>query len=174
MCLMIVMTFAAVGQGFTPPSEGRAAVYFVRTSSLAFAVDFSFFDERSYIGDFGGRNYLRYECPPGTHLFWASGENKDFLNADLEAGGVYVVIVDVDLGDSVAHVGLKPITAVSREFARAKKLVDRKRPVGFVSSTLRARNAELSEFIKKNMDGFPADTERKQLSSDMAIPAKYL
>lgn len=169
--LFLISSMAVRSQGFTPPTEGNAAIYFVRTSSLAFAVDFSFFHERKYIGDFGGRNYLRYECPPGTHLFWASAENCDFVRAEVEAGGTYVVVVDVDLGDSVAHVRFNPITVTSREFQRVKKLVDRKRPVSFAAGKLREEESRWQSLIERTMA--LKEKHAKNLSAAMAIPPKF-
>lgn len=164
------------GQGLKPPGEGKAVVYFVRTSSLAFAVNFSFFHERRYIGEFGGRNYLRYECSSGTHLFWASAENRDFLNAELRAGGIYVVLVDVDLGDSMAQVVLKPVAANSRDFERIKKLVDRKRPIVVRAEELKTKNVDFAKFMEENVSAGSkrAPEELRRLSADMAIPDRCL
>lgn len=169
--LFLMSSMAVRGQGFWQPTEGNAAIYFVRTSSLAFAVNFSFFHERKYIGDFGGRNYLRYECAPGTHLFWASAENCDFIHAEVKAGGTYVVVVDVDLGDSVAHVRFKPITVTSREFERVKKLVDRKKPVHFTAGKLKEEQSRKQRLIDRTMG--LSERQTKNLSVDMAIPSKF-
>ena len=47
------------GQGFKPPEEGKAVVYFVRVSSYEFAVSFEFFHQDIYVGAFIGENYMR-------------------------------------------------------------------------------------------------------------------
>ena len=66
----------AFSQGFQPPAEGKAVIYFTRVTLYGKPVDFEFFHQDQYIGAFKGDEYMRYECDPGTHLFWASSENK--------------------------------------------------------------------------------------------------
>src|SRR6187402_752971 len=112
-------------QGFQPPSEGKAVVYFTRVSSFGALVSFEYFHQDKYIGIFKGKNYMRYECDPGETLLWASSENKEFLTADLKAGGTYVVLVNIEMGVGKARVDLEPITPTSKEkFERARELVN--------------------------------------------------
>ena len=168
----------ALSQGFKPPSKGKAAIYFTRVSGLAFAIGFDFFNEKNYIGEFGGRNYMRYECDPGTHLFWASSENKDFLTADVKAGETYIVIVDVQLGVGEAKVGLKPITSKDRDFERAKKLIEKKSPAIDAAEEVESKNVKLAEFIQQKLKEYneinPDERTYRHLSSDMAIPITLL
>ena len=161
-------------QGLTPPAEGKAVVYFARVSSAGFAISFDFFDGRKYIGDFAGRNYLRYECEPGQHVFWASAENKDFMTAELKAGEIYVVNVDVELGVAIARVGLTPISAGQKKsFERAKKLIDKKAPRPVTQQELDTRNANLADFMEDKMSKYETkwkdERKYKHLSADMAI-----
>ena len=108
-------------QGFQPPSEGKAVVYFTRVSSFGALVSFEYFHQDKYIGVFKGKNYLRYECNPGENLLWASSENKEFLTADLKAGGTYIVMVNIAMGVGKARVDLEPVTPTNKdEFERAK------------------------------------------------------
>lgn len=165
---------AAHAQGFRPPSEGKAVIYFTRISGLGFAIGFDFFHEKQYIGDFAGRNYMRYECAPGEHLFWASSENTEFLTAEVRAGETYVVIVDVLMGVGAARVGLTPVTSHDRDFERAKKLIDKKSPVARAVEEIKSRNVSLTEFIEKETAEYsisPKDENRyRHLSPGMAIP----
>ncbi|MCK7473931.1 MAG: hypothetical protein MZV49_11315 [Rhodopseudomonas palustris] len=131
LIIVTILLLAAFGdlfsQGFQPPAEGKAVVYFTRVTFYGKPVEFEFFHQDKYIGVFSGDEYLRYECDPGTQLFWASSENKEFLTAELEADKIYIVMVDVIMGIMKAHVGLTPVTIdKSEDIHKAKLLVAKK------------------------------------------------
>jgi hypothetical protein len=132
-----------------------------------------------FIGAFKKKNYMRYECDPGEHLFWASSENKEFLTVDLKEGGTYIVLVDVIIGGWKPHVGLKPITADDTKlFERAKELINKKPPVVTPESKIVSTNKKLSEFIPKMLDRYENEWKAKRnfkhISQDMAIPEDKL
>ena len=107
---LLTVSFASSwSQGIKPPPEGKAVVYFVRVSKLGMIIDFTYFDSAKVIGQFNSQNYIRYECEPGKHLFWAHSENQDFITADLEAGKIYFVEAVPSLGMLYAQVFLHPI-----------------------------------------------------------------
>src|SRR5690349_15244489 len=85
----------------TPPAKGKAVVYFARTvagySLTAMASNFNFFDKEKFIGKFSGTGYVRYECEPGEHVFWARAENTDFMTAELEADKIYLVLAETNV-----------------------------------------------------------------------------
>lgn len=173
-CLITFFAFKTQAQGFQPPAEGKAVVYFVRVSSMGFAISFEYFDGDKYIGAFKGKNYMRYECEPGNHLLWASSENKEFITADLQAGGTYVVIVDIAMGIGKARVGLSPITASATEvFARAKELVKTEAPQVTEQEKIDKMNVKLKDFIAKKLDQYETTWKHEKnfpkISPDMAI-----
>jgi hypothetical protein len=161
-------------QGVTAPHEGNAVIYFTRVTSLGFAIPFDFFDGEKYIGDFAGKNYMRYECSPGEHLFWASSENKAFMTADVAANSIYIVIVDLNMGIGMARVGLSPIDANNEVFPRAKALIQKKKPIVVTDEELQAENVRLAEFIHEKLKKYDEEwkntLEIKNLKTDMAIP----
>ncbi len=182
--LLVIIPFIlginlAKAQGFTPPAPGKAVVYFVRVSSLGFAVSFEFFHQDKYIGVFKGKNYMRYECDPGNTLFWASSENKEFVTADLQEGGTYIVIVDIEMGAWKARVGLSPITIQNNElFNRAKELVQSKPPVITPEDKIQSMNVKLADFIKEKLNQYETEWKSTKnfghISADMAIPVESL
>jgi protein-arginine kinase activator protein McsA len=95
--------------GYAPPSPGKAVIYFTRVSALGYAVAFEYFHQDQYLGSTKGVSLIRYEVEPGEHLFWASGENVEFITIDAEAGKTYLVYVDVVMGFSKARVHLSPV-----------------------------------------------------------------
>lgn len=175
---VVLATANVNAQGLTAAEGDKAVVYFARVSSMGFAIPFDFFHERKYIGDFAGKNYLRYECEPGQHLFWASSENKEFLTADLKAGGTYVVIVDVEMGIGIARVGFTPISpADTKLFQRAKKLIDKKAPVAVSQAEIDRENERLADFITEKLQRYNDDWKQtkdfKHLPAEMTIGSEF-
>src|SRR6478609_10901232 len=111
--LFFVFTFListlSFGQTIPPAPADKAVVYFTRTSSLGFAINFIYFDSLQAIGRFTGPKYMRYECEPGTHLFWVRSENKDFVEAEVEAGKTYFIEAIPKMGALKAAVELLPV-----------------------------------------------------------------
>jgi hypothetical protein len=176
LVMMVTGMHSAQAQGFAPPAEGKAVIYFVRVSGYGYAVSFEFFNGNKYIGAFKGKNYMRYEVDPGEQLLWASSENKEFITSELQAGGSYVVIVDVITGGWKAHVGFSPISVNDAElFERAKKLIMKEAPVVTTEETIAKMNTKLAEFIPKQLARYEQEWKNtknfKHISPDMAVPA---
>jgi len=166
-------------QGFTPPTEGKAVVYFVRISDYGFAISFEFFHNDKFIGIFKGKNYMRYELDPGEQLLWASSENKEFVTSELKAGETYIVVVDVIMGFWKAHVGMTPIGANDQElFVRAKELILKEPPVVTPAETIEKTNKKLAEFIPKQLNLYEKEWKGKRnfkhISPDMAVPSEAM
>ncbi len=167
------------GQGFTAPSPGKAVVYFVRVTTWGGSTSFEYFHQDKYIGIFKKKNYMRYECDPGENLFWASSENKEFITADLQEGGTYIVLVDVIIGAWKAHIGLSPITVNdTKELERVKELVNSKAPVITPDKKIQEMNKKLAQFIQEQLAKYENEWKStrnfKHISPDMAIPAEAL
>jgi hypothetical protein len=166
-------------QGFQPPSEGKAVVYIVRVSSYGGATSFEYFHQDKYIGIFKGVNYLRYECDPGAHLFWASSENKEFITADLEAGKTYVILVDIIMGMWKAQVGLRPVTVNDAElFERVKKVVTSRKETITPQEKIDAMNEKLKDFIPEQLNKYETQWKGnhnyKHISAEMFIPEESM
>lgn len=115
---------------------------------------------------------MRYETDPGEHLFWATSENRDFLTADLREGGIYVVMVNVEMGLAVARVGLIPLDDKQKSFAKVKKLVDKKGPKERDPADVDA-SASRKDYIQESLARYEEKWKEKRkiahLSPDMAI-----
>ena len=143
-------------QGVEGPSEGKAVVYFVRVSSLGFAINFSYFDKDKFIGKFKGTNYMRYECEPGEHLFWSRSENRDFITAELEAGKIYFVEAVPQMGGLKAQVQLVPINPKegSKKLGKIEKLINKKLAESFSENELKNENENLKDVITKGLEKY--------------------
>lgn len=177
LLLMLILSTATLSsQGFQPPAEGKAVVYF---APLKKAGGFEFFHNDKYIGFVKGKNFLRYECDPGKQLFWASSENKEFIDADLKAGGIYIVMIENDMGVWLVRVSLTPITQKStEEFARIKALVLKKAPIVMPEEKVSERNLELKDFIAEKLNMYNMEWKQKypygKITPEMAIPIENL
>lgn len=177
---LIVLTSISFSfsQGFTPPSEGKAVVYFVRVTKYGKPTAFEFFHQDKYIGYLKGYQYMRYECDPGTHLFWASTENKEFITADLEAGKSYIVMVNVIMGAMKARVGLAPLNFEDEDvWARVKKLVNKDEPFVTPDAKIEKINDKLSKkFIPEQLERYENEWkgEKNFRHIDQPIPEDKL
>jgi len=133
--------------------EDKAVVYFVRTSSLGAAINFTYFDSSTLIGRSNGTNFIRYECSPGHHLFWARSENKDFLEAELEAGKIYFIQAVPQMGAFKAGVNLLSIDPSEEKIMkRVHKLMDKKEPVVFSPEELEKETKKFNEVIERGLE----------------------
>jgi len=116
----------------TPPAKGKAVVYFARPSAIGMLYNFNFFDKDKFIGKFHGTGYLRYECEPGEHVFWARAENSDFITAELEADKIYFVLAEPHMALATVRVELRPVDPNNKkDESRVKKiakLINKKEP----------------------------------------------
>jgi hypothetical protein len=137
----------------TPPTEGKAVVYFARTASIGILINFSYFDKDKFIGKFHGHGYIRYECEPGEHIFWARSENSDFITADLEAGKIYIVEALPTMGGLKAHVHLKPVNPAqdAKMMKTVESLVGKREAETFTADYLQTENEKWKDDIQKGL-----------------------
>lgn len=169
-------SFSLFAQGFQPPAEGKAVIYFVHISKTQ---NIEYFHQDKYIGIFNSKSYMRVECDPGKQLFWASEENKEFVHCDLVEGGSYIVLGESKMGMWSARVKLIPITANDDKFfEKAKTLINKEAPVIIPESQIKKRNSELVEFVENIMDKYENEWKEKKdfpvITPDMAIPAEEM
>ncbi len=121
---------------------------------------------------------MRYECDPGENLFWASAENKEFVNANLKDGGTYIVIGENKMGMWSTGIRLIPITYMNELFAKARAIIMEKAPIVTPESTIKLRNTELVEFISNVLNHYEnkwkSNEDFPRISADMAIPVDKL
>lgn len=155
LILLLLCAFsAAQAQTFAPPTEGKAVVYFIRASGLGSLVDFFYFDSAKYIGKFYGTKYMRYECNPGRHLFWAKAENRDFVEADLEAGRIYLLEPLPQMGAMKAGVTLQRIDMEDEKMKKKVMKILAKPEVKFTEQELAERAAKLGDIITKGLERY--------------------
>ena len=120
LSLLLVSSFAiaketgkyAENQAPTP-EEGKALVIFLRSTFVGSAISASVYDapdnETKFIGIIQNKQRVAYQAEPGQHRFMVIAENADFVDATLEAGKTYYVLVSPRMGVWKARFSLLPI-----------------------------------------------------------------
>ena len=172
LIILGAITTMVNGQDETNADE-KATVYFVRASSLGAVINFALFDGEQVIGRINGMKYMRYECDPGKHLFWARSENKSFVEAELEPGKTYLIDVIPQMGGIKAGVALMPVDKSNYKLKRIQKLVSKKEPVSFDANELAKLQSKFTDVIERGMSRYEKrkakDGTIRILSSDMTI-----
>lgn len=173
--VQVLIAITADAQVMIPnPVPGMSTVYFVRPSNSGLLINFSYFDSTKLIGRAPGPSYIRYDCNPGHHLFWARSENRDYVEADLEVGQVYFIYADVAMGAVKAQVDLIPIDPPndSKRMKKVMKLMKKQSAVKFTEEELQQDAAELSKAMERGMRTY-GEEEEKQVSHDVLRSDMY-
>jgi len=93
-------------QNFQTPREGKALVYILRSGAGAL-LNFGAYMDDKFLGTIAGDDYLVVECEPGYHLFWATSENRDYMEGHLQPNRVYVLNIKGEMGYLIASVSFK-------------------------------------------------------------------
>ncbi|HTH55957.1 MAG TPA: hypothetical protein VL728_07905 [Cyclobacteriaceae bacterium] len=154
----ILIAGSALCQIIAPAPSDKSVVYFVRTSSLGFAINFSYFDSTKLIGRFNGRKYTRYECNPGKHLLWARSENRDFMEADLEPGKIYILKANPTMGFNKAQVSLEQVDPNNpNAMKNILKLLAKRPSEQFTEAMLAEDTKDLLNVIERGMAKYAKD-----------------
>ena len=155
IAMILFSSVICFSQGINPAPENKAVVYFVRPSSMGFAINFSYFDSTRFIGKFNGPKYLRYECDPGVHLFWARSENKDFVEADVEAGKIYFIEALPKMGAIKAGVKLLPADPNDpKKMKKILNLINKKPSESFTAEELEIEATSNKELIERGLEKY--------------------
>ena len=158
-------------QTISPAPPDKAVVYFVRASGLGVLINFTYFDSTRVIGRFNGPKFLRYECEPGEHLFWARSENKDFVKAQLEAGKIYVIDVIPVMGAIKAGVSLIPVNSAGYKMKRIQKLLTKRNTETFTTIELEKLQLQMKEVINRGLARYQKlDGNVKKLNGITFLP----
>ena len=151
-------TFIGLGQNLDTTENEMAVVYFFEMEDRPYIFGLvPLYDGQEPIGMLPWAHYIRYECPPGEHLFYSiSDENKSFIEAEVLAGKVYIIEVYIRPGHVPSYfttdrARMKPVDPTQKLFdiERYRKVVQKKRTKHFYWSSERA-NKSFLESAKKN------------------------
>lgn len=180
LLLNTLLCFNLGAQTFTPPAEGNAVVYIIRTSSFGSAQTFRFFHNETFVGIFKGKGYMRYELPAGKQILWASSENKRFLDCDLKAGGIYLVSSKHKPGIVKNRSVLTPVTVDQPNLESFKDVVANNKEITTSEEKIAEMNKKLTDsgFIQDALTQFEEEQRVERhtmdITPDMAIPLEIL
>ena len=133
--LSISIYLPLTSQTFEPAPPDKAVVYFVRTVKGGFGslANMFVFDSEEAIGMLSYRNFIRYECEPGEHLFWAIRSNistltftyyKSYTKANLDPGKIYLMEVRIQ----IEGIDMEPVHPAkdSERVSRIKSVLNNK------------------------------------------------
>ncbi|MCC7463793.1 MAG: hypothetical protein IT480_15195 [Gammaproteobacteria bacterium] len=130
---MLVVVLAAASYSVAarkelpPAPPDRAVVYIGKLNAFVGAAwPFHVFADEQYLARVKGKNYVRHECEPGTHVFWVAAQaRRTFVKAELEAGRSYALYAKLTAGAE-----LIPITRGSKDWKEFFGLIRGKKPLG--------------------------------------------
>lgn len=125
-----------------PQAEAdKALVVFMRPSNYGGGIQSTVYDatqpQEHFIGIVSSNTKIAYQAEPGKHLFMVIGENADFVNATLDAGKTYYILVSPRMGVWKARFSLLPIhsDASAKYSLRSKDFRDWQADTHFVERT---------------------------------------
>lgn len=161
-------------QTIQPAPADKAVVYFVRPSSAGFAINFSYFDSTRLIGKFNAPKYIRYVCEPGKHLFWARSENRDFVEAEVEAGKIYFIEAKATMGAVKAGVNLRPVDPRSeKSMKKINKLLNKKPSQSFTAVELKNEEDRMKEVIARGLEKYKEDKRKGKVHAQLPATMSY-
>lgn len=162
--IVFLISISNFSQEIKTPPEGKALVYFTRVSAMGFLINFKYFDNEKYLGKFSHGNYLVYECEPGKHLFWAKSENISYIEAELEAGKVYIIDFEAQMGAIKTGVKLVPFDNNPSSYKNIKKYEKKKKNIlksisdakEYIISDddLKEAEKDLQDLVKRSMEKY--------------------
>lgn len=172
--LIVLVSLSASSQEIPAAPADKAVVYFARTSGLGFAINFTYFDSTKLIGKGNGSNYIRYECEPGHHLFWARSENRDFVEAEVEAGKIYFIEVEPQMGAFKASVRLDPVDPTDEKtMKRILKLLGKKSAETFSAEELEKESERSKEVMERGLEKYREEKEKGKKTSQLTKDMNY-
>jgi hypothetical protein len=158
ICLISFGVTPLLSQKIDPAPPGKSVVYFARPSPMGFAINFSYFDSTKLIGRFNGGKYVRYECNPGRHLFWARSENRVFIEADLEPEKIYFFRASPSMGLVKAQVEMEQADPNDpKQMKNILKLMAKKAGEIFTAERLEKDSKDLENVVERGLAKYKED-----------------
>lgn len=127
--LMLFSTVPLAAGGYEAAPADKAVVYLGRLSGFVGSMrPFHLFADEHYLARVKGKNYIRYVCDPGEHIFWVAADNRNFVQAKLQAGKSYALFAKIQAGAWTAGAALYPITEGSKDWKEFGKMIRESKP----------------------------------------------
>ncbi len=163
-----------------PPTAASdlATIVFIRPSGAAAGIVVTVLDEKGrFIGDALASSYFVRRVDPGEHTFISWAENTGALQANLDAGKVYFVEVELKFGVLSPRAHLKALTPRTERWSEREAWlsdsveleVDERRGQDYLD----ARSADVEERVRRAKDALskysPVELADRTISPDDGI-----
>ncbi|NNE02825.1 MAG: hypothetical protein HKO81_09645 [Flavobacteriaceae bacterium] len=183
LMLLFLISTPSLGQVIYEAPEDKAVVYFVRTVKGGSGIlhGHEVFCENGPIGILTWKNFIRYECDPGSQLFGIARRKptyQQFVDAELSAGKIYLI----EVRHQFQGIRMEPVNPNSDldRLDRIRSIVNSKGSIkahkmGVKKDYYKKRIPEST--IKNGLKWYPAYVEKgdvKQLQPDWFIEPEDL
>jgi len=136
-----LMESGTKGGSLPVPPPDKAVVVFLRPAYTGHTISAAVYEDETFLGIVMRHARLTHETTPGKHRFMVVSEAADFLDADLDGGKLYFVVVRPRMGVWRARFSLEPVTPSSANWAHLNDWLDETYPVSLnVEGTAWAQN----------------------------------
>jgi hypothetical protein len=155
LVITVIFSLNVFSQGVNPVPADKVIVYFVRKASPIGAIkNFSLFDGEKMLGKVKAGQYVRYECDPGEHVFWAKSDNKAFISGELLAGKSYIFRLVPLESQVTVRVGLGQVKP--SEKSKTLKLINKRAPKEFNEKDIVIWTKSKKKMMEKSMEKYKA------------------
>lgn len=133
----------------------KALVNFHRPSNYGGAHPYEVFDRTKVIGNTQGKMRFQYVCEPGEHIFIGVADRASAIRAELAAGEVYDVVVNITPGWMQANITLEALVAGHPKRAELSTWEEREELWYFLDDEAAASRSERRrEWAQKTLTDF--------------------
>jgi hypothetical protein len=151
---------------------GKALVNFHRPSKWGGAERFAIFDGKgTMLVDLPGGAEFQYVCDPGEQVFIAWADQVSLVKADVAAGKVYDIMVDISMGWVRGNIKLIPLAKSDErrprlaEFEKKEKVLAQSR-TAHITEYEQKHQAKLDEIKKDFLAGAKSERVRHLAKDD--------
>jgi len=146
--------------------DGMALVNFHRPSNYAGVTEYEVFDRERLIGNSLGVTLFQYACEPGEHVFLGVADRASAIRAELAAGEVYDVVINVSPGFWKANITLEALDSANPKRDELAAWEEREELWIFVDDeAARARETERGDWARQTLEDFLGGSHAERLQT---------
>lgn len=183
-CVVVAVAGCAVSTSYMRPAKealhptgDKALVRFLRPSKFqGGGRTFAILDGETAIGNAQNDKQFDYVCTPGRHRFIAvaAGIEPSFLEATVESGKTYYVIVTIEVGFTSARTRLIPVNRNSEYWEKVdeyEKSLQRLEPEGEALRLWQEKNTlQIKQLVKQVESDYEYQSKYKQEYQSKLVP----
>jgi hypothetical protein len=124
LVMLLMIRWSGQTQGLEKPPDGKAVLYFAFDSSIP-SEKILLFAGEALIGNFKNGDYARVIVDPGHHVFWAWNTESAWMEADVAAHRVYLVVVEGIRERNGTTIRMTPVKDGTTRFWQLQRMIRR-------------------------------------------------